>query len=499
MRRTLPGWARHVVLAACGAASVLSFAPLYWAPLMWLSLLALFLALAQAQGARSAALRGLVWGIGYFAANVHWIFISLHTFGGMPAWMAAGCTLLFALYLALFPALTGWLAWRLPCPAALRLPLLIPTLFVATEYLRGWLFTGFPWASVGISQLPITPLAGYAPLVGAYGVGLILALCIGLLAQGWRVPRRWAVVAAVWLVGLGLLQVEWTRPLGKPVTVSLAQGNIRQDLKWDAAHFVDNLRTYLWLTREARGEIVVLPETAIPAFLSDVPAWYLAELRQAVGKRHLVSGVPILGPRPMEYYNSVLALSAMKQPAYSKHHLVPFGEFVPVPALFGWMYDFLNMPLSGFTPGSARQPPFVLGPTRLAANICYEDVFGREIIRALPQATMLANFSNLAWFDGSWAADQHGQMSQARALETGRYMLRATNTGLTAIIDQKGRIVARLAPMKKGLLEGQARNFIGMTPYARLGDWAFLLACGLLLLGLGWRQHQARTREAVVQ
>ncbi|HSC79346.1 MAG TPA: apolipoprotein N-acyltransferase [Chitinolyticbacter sp.] len=489
---------RHAMLAACGAASVLSFAPLYWAPLMWLSLAVLFIALASAPTPGAAAWRGLSWGLGYFIANMHWIYISLHTFGGMPAWMAAGCTVLFALYLALFPALAGWLAQRLPSPVRLRLPLLVPTLFVATEYLRGWLFTGFPWANVGISQLPYTPLAGYAPLVGAYGVGLILALCVAWLTDGWRMPRRWAAVAAVWLLGMGLQQVAWTTPQGKSVTVSLGQGNIRQDLKWDQAHFVDNLRTYLWLTREARGEIVILPETAIPAFLSDVPDWYLAELRRAVGQRHLVLGVPLKGRRPNEYYNSVLALTDMKQPAYSKHHLVPFGEFVPLPALFGWMYDFLNMPLSGFTPGAAKQRPFTLGQTRLAANICYEDVYGREIIRALPDATLLANFSNLAWFDGSWAADQQAQMSQARALETGRYMLRATNTALTAIIDEKGHIAARLGPMKKGLLEGQARNFTGMTPYARLGDWAFLLACGGLLLGLGWRQHQTRSRETVV-
>ncbi|WP_211243462.1 apolipoprotein N-acyltransferase [Chitiniphilus eburneus] len=466
----------HLGLAACGAASVFSFAPWYWAPMMWLSLAALFMAIARATSPRAAAVRGLSWGLGYFLANVHWVFISMHDYGGMPAWMAAGCTLLFALYLALFPALAGWLGQRWPARGAWRPTLVIPLAFVATEYLRGWLFTGFPWAVSGTSQLPYTPLAGYAPLIGAWGVGLLLALCIGLLTGSPREPRRWAAVAAIWLLGLGVQQVAWTTPLGKPVSVSLAQGNIPQDMKWDQAHFVDNLRTYLWLTRAAKGEIVVLPETAIPAFLSDIPDWYLDELRAAVGQRHLVSGVPIMGKGLDEYYNSVMAITEPKQAVYSKHHLVPFGEFVPVPALFGWMYNFLNMPLSGFSRGAPKQAPFTLGSTRLAANICYEDVFGREIIRALPEATMLVNISNLAWFDGSWAAAQHAQMSQARALETGRYMLRATNTGMTAIIDEKGRLVASLAPMKKALLEGRARNFTGMTPYARLGDWVFLLA-----------------------
>ncbi|UXY16127.1 apolipoprotein N-acyltransferase [Chitiniphilus purpureus] len=471
----------HLGLATGGASGALAFAPLYWAPVMWLSLAALFICVARAPSAGAAAWRGLSWGMGYFVANIYWVFISMHVYGGMPAWMAAGCTVLFALYLALFPALAGWLGQRLAAPARWRLPLLIPAAFVATEYLRGWLFTGFPWASSGVSQLPHTPLAGFAPVLGAWGVGLLLALSVGLLASRPRSPRHWGAVAAIWLAGGALQQVDWTVAQGRPVTVTLVQGNIPQNMKWDEAHFVENLRTYLQLTRAARGELVILPETAIPAFLEDIPGWYLAHLRQAVGDRHLISGVPIQGKQPDEYYNAVLALSDATQPAYYKHHLVPFGEFVPVPALFGWMYRFLNMPLSGFTSGPARQAPLQLGATRLAPNVCYEDVFGREILRALPQATLLVNVSNLAWFDGSWAAAQHAQMSQARALETGRYMLRATNTGMTAIIDEKGHIRAAAPQMQKALLEGRARNFSGMTPYARLDDWPVLLTIGFIL------------------
>ncbi|MBM3117575.1 apolipoprotein N-acyltransferase [Jeongeupia naejangsanensis] len=471
-------------LAALGAASVFSFAPLYLGPLMPVSLVAWLWATATAPNARAAALAGYVWGLGYFVANIHWIYISLHTFGGMPGWMAAGCTLLLSAYMALFPALAAWLGRKLPSPGSLRLPLLLPTLFCASEWLRGTLFTGFPWAEIGTSQIPSWPLAGYAPILGTYGVGWLLLVGTGLLVAQWRRPTRWIAVATLWLAGWGLLNVSWTTPVGQPVKVSLAQSNIAQDMKWETAHYVNNLRVNLQQVQQARGDIIVLPETAIPSFLADVPPWYLDTLRDAAGKRALVLGVPLQGKGASEYYNGAMVLTDPSQPVYKKQHLVPFGEFVPAPWLFGWMYRFLDMPLSGFSRGAVKQAPFVIGPTRLAANICYEDVFGSEIAQALPEATMLVNFSNLAWFDGSWAAEQQLQMSQARALETGRYMLRSTNTGATAIIDERGRVLARLPQRERTVLEGKAVNQTGLTPYGRWQNSPVLLIWLLSLLTL---------------
>ncbi|AOY00586.1 apolipoprotein N-acyltransferase [Jeongeupia sp. USM3] len=485
-----------LALAACGAASVFSFAPLYLGVLMPLSLAGWLWGVGRAPSVRAAMLAGYAWGLGYFVANVYWVYISLHTFGGMPGWMAAGCTLLFGAYLALFPALAAGLGRRLPCPEPLRLPLLLPTLFCASEWLRGTLFTGFPWAETGTSQIPSWPLAGYAPIVGSMGVGWLLLLGVGIVLARWRDPRRWAGVAALWLAGWGLLQVEWTTPVGKPVSVSLAQSNIAQDMKWNSAHYLDNLRVNLQQARQARGELVVLPETAIPAFLTDVPDWYLDTLRSAVGERALVLGVPLQGKGADEYYNGAMVLTDPRQPVYKKQHLVPFGEFVPVPWLFGWMYRFLDMPLSGFSRGAFKQPPFVIGPTRLAANICYEDVFATDILQALPEATMLVNFSNLAWFDGSWAAEQQLQMSQARALETGRYMLRSTNTGATAIVDHRGRVQARLPQRQRAVLEGQAVNRTGLTPYGRWHNTPILLTWLLSLLALVWTGIRCERRQS---
>ncbi|WP_188704602.1 apolipoprotein N-acyltransferase [Silvimonas iriomotensis] len=492
---------QSALMAAAGAVTVFAYAPVRAFALMWLGLAVLFVFAGKAESGKRAAWQGYAWGLGYFCANIYWIFISLHTFGGMPAWMAAGCVFLLAMYLALFPALGAWLGYKLGGNSWRRMAISLPAAFMLSEWLRGWLFTGFPWATVGTSQIPMTPLAGYAPIIGVYGVGLILALSVGGLAAFARKPAAWAGVLAVWLAGFGLSYVAWTQPVGKPVSVSLAQGAIPQDEKWAQAHYLDNLRIYLHLTREAKGDIVILPETAIPSFLSDTPDWYLDYLRAAVEPRALVTGVPLSGPHKEEYYNSVMLLTAPDMPLYSKHHLVPFGEFVPVPALFGWMYHYLNMPLDGFTPGAAKQAPFKIGPTtRLAPNICYEDVYGREIINALPQATLLVNVSNLAWFDGSWAAWQQTQMSQARALETGRWMLRATNTGMTAIIDEKGQLIKVLPERQRAVLEGTAQNYTGETPYARWGDWAALASGGLLLL-LAWlsgRKDKARAGKAIV-
>ncbi len=463
----------HVLLAACGAATVFSFAPLEIPGLMFAALAVLFYAWRRAGSARQAGGYGFAFGLGYFCANVHWVYISMHQFGGMPAPLAMLCVLAFAAYLALFPALAGWLSRRLPCPERWRLPLLMPTGFILSEVLRGSLFTGFPWASVGSSQVSL--LAGWWPVLGAYGVGFLLALVSALLVWRWRMGLL--ALVGIWLAGLGLSLIAWTQPIGT-LAVSLAQGGIPQSERWDMRLYQQTLQRYFQLTEQARGELILLPEAAVPTLLADTPPEYLEAVRASADQRsaHLVTGF-ITGDM-QQYFNSVMTLTGERQ-TYSKHHLVPFGEFVPAQWLFGWMYDFMQMPMSGFTRGDKLQPALQLGSTRLGANICYEDIFGHELSRNARGATLLANVSNMAWFDGSWAADQHLQMSRARALENGRWMIRATNTGATAIVDHRGRIVARLPERSPGVLEGVVENRTGVTPYMRWGDRLIL---GMLLL-----------------
>lgn len=476
------------LLALAGATTVLAFSPAELPGLMFAALAVLFWSFHTAGTAAIAAGRGFAFGLGYFTANVHWVYISLHNFGGMPGWMAAGCVLALAACLALYPALAGWLSHRLPCPEHLRLPLLIPAVYILVEWLRGWLFTGFPWASTGSSQ--IGPLAGWFPLLGVYGVGGLVALTSAWVLWRWR----WGVAALALavLTSLGLEHIAWTHPAGNPVSVSLVQGAVPQSLKWNPAQYRATLALYLDLTRQSRGDIVILPETAIPSFMENTPPEYLAALSAPLAQqgRHLLTGFATGNDR--RYFNSLVLLTDPAK-VYHKQHLVPFGEYVPLPWIFGWMYNYLNMPLSGFTSGGLGQPPLVMGATRLAGNICYEDIFGNELRKAAANATLLANVSNMAWFEGSWAAEQHLQMARARTLETGRWMIRATNTGATAIIDHRGKVRARLEEGQRGILEGTAQNREGTTPYMLWGDSLTIGLLGGLLLGL--IGHAGRRRQ----
>ncbi len=430
-----------IIAAALGALTVAGYAPFGLFPLPLLSFALLFLLWQRAASAREAALLGFAFGLGWFGAGVSWVYISLNVFGAMPAPLAAAVTLLFCAYLALHPAAAGYLSRRFALPPALNWILFVPAAFTLLEWLRGWLWTGFPWLNPGYTQAPLSPLAGYAPVLGLHGVTLLLlasagALCRAWIAQPWRQWRSawpWpAALLAVWLGGAVLKTVAWTEPTGSKVTVSLLQGNIAQDLKWREDQLRDTLLRYLDLVRGSDGRLVILPETALPIFLRDVPAGYLEELA-GHARRHrgdVLIGVPERLPNG-DYYNSVVSVGSSPRQVYRKNHLVPFGEFIPLRPLLGELVSRLAIPLQDFARGAPDQQPLAVAGERVAVNICYEDAFGEEIIRQLPQATLLVNVSNVAWFGRSIAPRQHLQIAQMRAIETGRYMLRATNTGMT--------------------------------------------------------------------
>ena len=283
------------------------------------------------------------------------------------------------------------------------------------------------------------------------------------------------------------MRIEWTQPAGRPLSVSLLQGNIEQSLKWKPERLQQSLDTYLRLARAHPAQLIVLPETALPLMLDQLPRDYVAELRRPA---LALAGNVLLGIAAQDaqgrYYNSAVTFSANGPQTYSKQHLVPFGEFTP-PA-FAWTLALLKIPMSNFTPGGAVQPPLAIAGEKVAVNICYEDVFGEEVIRALPEATLLVNLSNTAWFGDSLAQPQHLQIAQMRALETGRFMLRATNTGMTAIVNPRGRVERMLPPFGEGALLGEVSGYNGATPYVRWGNAAalVLVVAGLVgpLLGL---------------
>jgi apolipoprotein N-acyltransferase len=408
----------------------------------------------------------------------------------MPLLLAALATFLFCAYLAIFPALAGWIAVRLGRDSRFARTVLAAAAFTLFEWLRGWLFTGFPWLSIGTSQAPSSPLAGFAPVIGVYGVSLAVAVAAALAAAlvasfAWSRARFaiLAAIAALFLVGGLLRMVDWSAPAGPALSVALLQGNVPQALKWREEVRTKTLLDYRRMIVAAKARVVVLPETAFPAFLDQIPAEYMQSLidnAREDGKEILMGAVEreIRGRDSEDYYNSVVRLGPPPLQAYRKRHLVPFGEYIP-PG-FKWILAVLQIPMSDFVAGSDKQKPLEAGGTTFGVAICYEDVFGEEVIDSLPAAQVLLNVSNDAWFGESFAADQHLQASQMRAIETGRWMVRATNTGASAAIDEKGHVVSRLPPFTAGTLVAMVTPRGGSTPYSRWGNYpAILLAAGL--------------------
>ncbi len=477
-----------------GAATVLGFAPFHLFPLPLLTLALLFRLWRRAHTPRTAAWLGFAWGLGFFLAGVSWVYVSLHDVGGMAAPLAAFATLLFCAYLALFPALAGYVFRRLAGEVLrpVRDALLVAGLWTLAEWLRGTLFTGFPWLAIGYSQSPPSPLAGYAPLFGSYGLAFIVALLAALLAFGWR--RLWPTLLVVVVIAFGfvLRGIAWTEPVGTPVRVALLQGNVPQSLKWDPNRLSLSIETYRRLAQENPAQLTVLPETAIPLLFDEIPREVLRGLT--------VHGEALLGVAVRTtaggYANGAVALQpGLPGQGYAKSHLVPFGEFVP-PG-FAWFFGLVRIPMSNFTAGPPRQPPLALAGQKIMPNICYEDLFGEEIIRALPEATLLVNLSNTAWFGDSLAQPQHLQIAQLRALETGRPMLRATNTGMTAAIAPDGTVSAVLPPFTRDALRVEVRGHQGATPYGRRGNGPVLLiAMAACLAGLRRRPRGTPAAES---
>jgi apolipoprotein N-acyltransferase len=482
---------------AAGLLCVFGFAPFGVFVVPVLALAVLFALWSRADSRSAAAWLGLSFGLGLFVAGIGWIYVALHDYGGMPLPLALPATLLFAAFIALFPALAGYMQARFSANnKMLRMVLAMPAAWVLIEWLRGTIFTGFPWLAMGYAHSD-SPLAGYAPLFGVYGASLVAAVSAGLLAWMYDVGAGHArdkkyrghgpllqlmLIGIIWTGGAALRSVAWTQPHGEPISVALVQGNIAQDLKFNEDALPGTLETYLRLTLQNPARLTILPETALPLLRHEVPQQLVEQLR---GHARQNGGDILIGAFERNngsYYNGVFTLGTAGEQHYRKQHLVPFGEFIPLRPLLGWLINgVLDIPMGDLARGDARQAPLEVAGQRVAANICYEDVFGEEIIRALPQATLLVNFTNDAWYGHSHAAAQHNQISQLRALESGRMMLRATNTGVTSIIGADGRVLQQLPQHREAVLNGMAQGYQGITPYVRWGNAAVLLLIALML------------------
>ncbi len=482
MFRTRAG---DIAALAAGALTPLAFAPYELYPLAILTLAVLF-HLWRGVTPRRAAWRGWLFGLGLFGFGIHWVYISMSEFGGMSWALSAALTALLIVFVSLFPALAGALSARL-LNRGLAMVLVLPAVWTLCEWLRGWFLTGFPWLNLGYSQID-APLAGLAPLAGVYGISLAAALSAALLlamheGAGRSRGRAFALLTMLWLSGAALALVDWTRPAGEPVTVSLVQGNVPQDLKWHPGMRDATLEIYAELSRAHWGsDLIVWPETAIPMFeyrarpfldeLAVEAAAHGSELLVGVVYMDLVSG---------RYYNSLVTASLDPAQRYHKQHLVPFTEFLPFKSVLGDLVDLFDIPMSDFAAGDPRQPPLELAGQRVALSICYEDAFGEEIIRALPEATLLINVSNDAWFGDSIAPHQHLQIARMRAAETGRYLARGTNTGVSAFIGPRGELRATAEQFELTVLRDTVEPRAGATLYVLTGNW---LPVGLALVML---------------
>ena len=474
-------------------------------PLQICALAVLAWSVPRAYHWKRAAALGWLFATVWLSGTFWWLFIALHTYGGLNALLAVVAVLALAAALGLYYAAACGIYWHLAhgraAGATRPQPWLFAALWVAAELARSTWLTGFGWGAIGYAHVD-GPLAAYAPWVGVYGMGLLAAWLAMVLATGWKQPHRYKALAAAVLV-LPLLVpqhvLDRTNANGT-LAVTLLQGNIPQDEKFEAGLGVPQaLQWYGTELQRPRPGLVVAPETAIPLLPQELPDGYWEQLQShfAAGQRAALVGIP-LGNYNLGYTNSVVGL-APGLPApwrYDKHHLVPFGEFIP--PFFKWFIRLMNIPLGDFNRGDVGQPSFVFQGQRLAANICYEDLFGEELgvrfLDADQAPTIFVNVSNIGWFGDSVAIDQHLNISRMRALEFQRPFVRATNTGATVVIDHAGKVTASLPRLRLGILEGEVQGRTGVTPYAwwvaRLGLWPWWLLIALLVVLAGRRTAQ---------
>ena len=489
------------VMFVLGCLTTTAFAPFGLSLLAPLALLPLFY-VCLTNSPRDSAKQAFWYGFGLFLSGTYWIYISVVVFGEAPAWIAVLLMLGLVLIMSGYLWLTGWLISRLASGEPWLLLAAAPAVWVTVEWARGWLLSGFPWLALGYSQVDAA-LAGWAPVMGVYGVSAMLvtsatAVIVAALTRG---KAQWIAVGLVllpWLFGGLLKTIDWTEADGEPLTATIIQAGIPQDQKWLTETFRPTLDFYRKATRgAAASDIVLWPEVAIPA-VTDQVASYIDGLEsdsRVTGQTILFGILERVTERTIEpeIYNSIIALTGEERQVYRKRHLVPFGEYFPVPPKVREWLRMMSLPHNDLAAGAEVQP---LIKTRdgveLAVAICYEDAYGAEQLYALPAAAILINVSNDAWFGDSIAPHQHLQIARMRSLEVGRYAIRATNTGISAFIGPDGEILESGPQFEAVTMTMPVQPRKGATPYVRVGNWLVLGICVLLFVGLWLRSRAIR-------
>ncbi len=480
----------------------LSFAPFGWWP-MAIVMPAVLIWLWEGATPRRAAVLGFWFNAGTFSVGTWWLYIAIKEIGNAPLVLALFLMAGLVAIMGSYHALLGWfVAKYLPERGAMRWLLGIPGAWLFMEWWRSWFLTGFGWLSLGYAHTD-NWLGGLAPVIGQYGLGLLTLLLAGgliALALGDRRTRiiAGALYAAALGAALGLRGMEWTEPYSRPISVAVVQGAIPQDEKWIGENLDSILELYKTRTREAHGAaLIVWPEAAIPDLANNHIEYYRDVYQEASARgSSLMMGTLRAEENPKtgedEFFNSVLSMDKATPGVgwYDKHHLVPFTEFVPVPGFVREWLRLMTLPYSDFNRGAARQTPLEAAGQRISAGVCYEDAYGSTQLPALRTATMLVNVTNDAWFGRSTARYQHLQLSRMRAMEAGRPMVRAANDGVSAVIGHRGEIIASAPEYEANVLRADLQPRIGLTPYARTGNWLVICLALVFVLGSAYlRRH----------
>jgi len=470
-----------------GGLLTFSYAPFSIWPLCIVGLIGFFYLLIHTNHAFKL---GLCFGAGWFGAGMSWVHVSIADFGELPLIASLGLMGLLCGYLALFPALFSWLLKRYI--GTISWPVAALFLWIVLEWLRSWLFTGFPWLSIGYSQID-SPISGWMPVIGEVGVSGLLILisssvAVGIIKKQWLLPSL--LTAIVFLSGWTLDQINWTQIQSSPVNIAMVQGNIRQELRWAPEQDLPTMRKYRNMSADHwQNDVVIWPEAAIPK-LEPTATQYLFELDRiaAESKTGFITGIVNYNFETEHAFNSLIALGRKDSEdvdghyryahsnRYDKHHLLPFGEFIPLEEFLRGLAPIFDLPMSSFTRGDFEQSNLIVNGFHFAPALCFEIAFPRQVAANIREQTdFIITVSNDAWFGASHGPAQHMEIARVRAKEFAKPVLRATNNGITAFVDHKGDIQSRLPQFEAGVLSDQLYPTRGFTPYNKWGDWPIFI------------------------
>lgn len=491
---TKKGWLGHLIAFVAGVLTPLFLAPFNIWPIAFISIGCFYLGLKELS-VKQAIIRSWCYGFGAYIAGVSWIYVSINTFGNAPVWLAAALTIAFCMSVAFFfviPAVI-WVKWFRADHTYFVEAFAFAGLWAIQEWFRGWFLTGFPWLYTGYSQLD-APLAGFAPIGGVWLISFLIALITILLIkiyyfrkQNIKIVVSIVIIIALPIIGVLLNKIHWTTPIVDKLPITLIQGNISQEDKWKESFYNDQLSLYWRLTQQSQqpNSLVIWPENAIPFLKESVQS--LLDNNIGIYEKQqqstLITGLPIRQANAkgeLRFYNGITVVGE-GEGTYLKQKLVPFGEYVPLEEMLRGAITFFDLPMSDFSRGDSEQALLKVKDYQVAPFICYEVVYPDFVASLGATSNLLITISNDTWFGHSIGPKQHLQMAQMRALEADRWMARATNNGITAIIDNKGQIVKEIPSFEVGVLQGEVTLVTGKTPYQ---IWYSYFILSISILGL---------------